>query len=103
MASSDTPMILLLEPNARSGRTGKKLTVKDAQATRMRIRHALGTSRDETPTTRDIMRAAADLNRLLFDATNGDAILAVRLKGEDEPVSPAKVLATFIGLPERRR
>lgn len=88
-------MILLLDPHARAGRTGKRLRVKDAKDARMSARHALGASRDDTPTTRDILRAAAELNRLLFDATDGDAILAVRLKGEDKPVSPAFVLSTL--------
>lgn len=98
MASADTTqgaMILLLDPNARAGRTGKRLTVKAAKDARMSARHALGASRDDTPTTKAILHAAAELNRLLFDATDGDAILAVRLKGEDEPVSPAVVLSTL--------
>lgn len=90
MSRSESP-ILLLNPNARAGRTGHR--VKDARRARMIARDALGDSRDDTPTTVEILRAAKALSALLYDATEGAAELMVDLG--DEVHSPAVVLATL--------
>jgi hypothetical protein len=87
-------LVLLLDPSARAGRTGYRLRVKDARTHRAQARDALGVGRDDTPTTVDLLRAAAHLSKLLHDATGGDARLVVELGGEH--VSPAVVLSTLV-------
>lgn len=90
-------MILLLDPGARAGRTGYRLKVRDAQRARAEVRNALGTTRENTPSTVQLLRAAKAISALLFDATEGDARLVVQLgKGDDvEMHSPATVLGTL--------
>jgi hypothetical protein len=88
-------LILLLDPNTRAGRTGHRFRVKDAQRVRSEARYMLGTSKDDGPTTTDILAAAKCLSALLFDATEGDAKLMVELGGQH--VSPGVVLSTLRG------
>lgn len=85
--------ILLLDPTTRAGRTGHRFKVNEAKAVRSDARHHLGNSREDLPTTRDLLRAAKCLSALLSDATNGDAQIMVEIDGEN--VSPASVLSTF--------
>lgn len=92
--------ILLLDPRARAGRTGYRLKVKDARRVRMLAREALGNSREDTPSTLEILRAAKYLNALLFDATNGDAKIAIQLG--DQHIAPGAVLSTLV-MNEARR
>jgi hypothetical protein len=87
------PMVLLLDPAKRAGRTGHRLKVKDAKFIRGVARSALGASRDDGPRVADILLAAKALSALLFDATNGDAKLMVDLGGASVP--PAVVIATL--------
>jgi hypothetical protein len=88
-------LIPLLDPNARAGRTGHRLKVKDARDLRMRARHLLGNSREDTPTTREIIQAARHLSALLHDATEGDASLLIQVKAGDdvETHHPATVIS----------
>lgn len=94
-------LILLLDPGARAGRTGHTFKVKDAKRVRMIARHALGNSRDDTPTTVDLLRAAKAISALLYDATDGDARLLVQLgkntAADREFHHPAVVLSTLHG------
>jgi hypothetical protein len=95
--SSDIPNaegILLLDPNARAGRTGHRFSVKTAKSVRMEARHRLGNSREDLPSTLDILAAAKCLSALLYDATEGDARLMVELDGEY--ITPAAVLSTLV-------
>lgn len=86
-------LILLLDPSARAGRTGHRFRVTEAKSVRSDARHHLGNSRQDLPTTRDLLRAAKCLSALLYDATNGDAKIVVELDGQH--VSPAVVLSTL--------
>jgi hypothetical protein len=86
-------MILLLDPHARAGRTRHRFNVTQAKALRAETRHILGTSREDTPTTEDLLEAARRLGALLYDATEGDAKLVVELGGEHH--SPSIVLGSF--------
>lgn len=87
-------MILLLDPNARAGRTGYRLKVKDAKRQAQTARGALGNSHSDTPTTVEILRAAKCLSTLLFDATEGDAKITIELDGQH--IAPALVLSTLL-------
>lgn len=100
-ASAET--ILLLDPKARAGRTGHRFRVNEARKLRADTRHILGTSREDTPTVVDLLAAAKRISALLYDATEGEAQLAVRLgeKGEHEHYSPAIVLSTLLDHAER--
>jgi len=85
--------ILLLDPSARAGRTGHRFKVTEAKDVRMSARWALGNSRDDLPTTLDLLDAARAISALLFDATEGDARLMVELGGEHH--SPSVVASTL--------
>ena len=90
---TDNP-ILLLDPNARAGRTRHRFSVKTARSVRAEARHRLGTTREDLPTTLELIAAAKALSALLFDATEGNAKLTVELDGEHYP--PAAVLSTLL-------
>ena len=89
-----TSIILLLDPSSRAGRTGRCLKVKDAKRLRMEARHLLGTSHEDTPDVRDLLRAACRVSALLYDATEGDAKLSVEMS-DGEHWHPAEVLGTL--------
>lgn len=88
-------MMLLLDLTQRPGRTGHRLRVGDAKAFRGRIRHLMGTSREDTPTTREILAAASLLSKLLNDATEGDARRLLVELADGEAVHPAALLQTL--------
>jgi hypothetical protein len=91
------PLILLLDPHAQPGRTGYRFRVQEAKRLRMDARDQLGNSRADTPEVTHLLRAAKIISALLFDATEGDAQLMVRLgKGDEiEHHAPAVVLSTL--------
>jgi hypothetical protein len=90
-------LIPLLDPNGRPGRTRFRLSVTAAKDYRAQIRRILGTSRDDTPTTYEIIRAARHLSSLLHDSTEGEASLLVRIQcGDDvETHHPAVIISTL--------
>lgn len=81
---------MVLDMSARAGRTRYRLRVKDARELRMSARHQLGNSREDVPTVADLLRAAKMIDRMLYDATRGDARLAVAIGGYHS--TPTEVL-----------
>jgi hypothetical protein len=86
--------ILLLDPRTRAGRTGHRLRVKDAREYRAIVRDMMGNSRDDTPSTLAILRAATYLSKLLDDATNGGARIRVGIG--NEAYLPGAVHSTLV-------
>ncbi len=81
-----------LDPHARAGRAGR-MTVANARSHRAEVRYRVGrVSRDDLPTTEDILKAALHLSALLRDATEGDARLLVSFNADGSSMPPAVVL-----------
>lgn len=70
----------MIELDTRAGRTHHRLQVTEAKSKRANARHQLGTSRKDAPNVAELLRAAADIAALLYDATRGEAGLAVMIK-----------------------
>jgi hypothetical protein len=89
----DGNSLLLLDPAARAGRTGHRLTVKLAKELRAEARYWLGTTREDAPSVAELLHASKRISALLYDATQGDARLMLDLDGEMYP--PAVALSTI--------
>jgi hypothetical protein len=95
MTDDPRPEPLLLDPHARAGRTGYQLSVKTARSYRSEIRHRAGTTREDLPTTLELLAAAKALSVLLYDATEGDARLMVQMS-DGEFYRPALVISSLL-------
>lgn len=71
-------LIAELDPYARPGHTGYRLTITKADRLRVRARRALANSDDLT--VQQLIAAASDLCQLLHDATESSAVLRVELR-----------------------